>query len=209
MHSCQPKLTQTIERPPPVTIADSVPLMKIHNGVVLLCATALTLSGCSSESNEAAGIDQTQPTVVDVQESDAPPTAEQETDATAVAEDLQQASSTVTQIVTITEDNDPNDKIGRPNGYSSAAVLYDSQVTCDDLGVDCGMTIEEFPNEASARDRATHIQSSLMNMPALGSEWNYLRGPVLLRITGNLNPSVAAVYAEQFGGEEFVLPPEE
>ncbi|MFI8696477.1 hypothetical protein [Dietzia maris] len=125
-------------------------------------------------------------------------------DATAVAEDLKAGSDTATKVVTINEDNDPNDKIGRPNGYKSAAVLYDSQLVCDSLGVGCGVTVEVFPDDSLARARADHLQSVHKSMPMLGSEWNYVKGPVLVRITGELKPSAAAVYANRFGGEEVV-----
>ena len=53
--------------------------------------------------------------------------------------------------MTITEDNDPNDLIGRPSGYTDAAVVYDSEAECTELGVDCGATIEIWPSEAFAR----------------------------------------------------------
>lgn len=32
--------------------------------------------------------------------------------------------ASVVKVVTITEDNDPNNKIGRPGGYTSAAVIF-------------------------------------------------------------------------------------
>jgi hypothetical protein len=38
---------------------------------------------------------------------------------------LQAVVPSVRKVVTITEDNDPNCLIGRPNGYTDAAVIYD------------------------------------------------------------------------------------
>lgn len=97
-----------------------------------------------------------------------------------MVEELKGASPTVGQVVIITEDNNPNDKIGRPNGYVSAAVLYDSETTCDSIGVDCGMTVEIYTNEAAARNCGKTIQSHMSEMPFLGDEWDYLKGPVSL-----------------------------
>jgi hypothetical protein len=56
--------------------------------------------------------------------------------ATDIANHLQAAVPSVGKVVTITEDNDPNDLIGRPSGYTDAAVVYDSEAECTEPGVD-------------------------------------------------------------------------
>lgn len=181
--------------------------MKINKVVVLLGAVALVVSGCSSEVSDDASTARA--------ESQAQPQSETATyaagssesaDATAVAGDLKRAADTATEVVTITEENDPNDLIGRPNGYLSAAVLYDSGVTCDSLGAECGLTVEVYPDDTGARGRAEFIQGTYRDMPILGTEWNYVKGPVLVRITGEMKPSVANTYADRFGGEQVVAP---
>lgn len=128
--------------------------------------------------------------------------SEQSPDASTVAQELKAASSTAIEVVTITEDNDPNDLIGRPNGYESAAIVYDSEVPCDEIGSACGVVVEVFADEEAARNRADYIQGILSNAPIFGTEWNYVKGPVLVRITGGLKPSTAEQYAEAFGGDE-------
>lgn len=40
------------------------------------------------------------------------------------------------------DEQTPRNKIGRPGGYISAATLYDQVVTCTELGVECGATVE-------------------------------------------------------------------
>ncbi|WP_207021434.1 hypothetical protein [Phycicoccus sp. DTK01] len=116
-----------------------------------------------------------------------------------VADGLEQPSTT--KIVEVTEDNDPNDLIGRPNGYDSAAVIYDSNATCTDLGVECGATVEVWPDEAAAKSRSDYIQSILEASPVLGSEFHTLAGPVLLRVDGKqLKPSLAEKYAAALTG---------
>lgn len=119
-----------------------------------------------------------------------------------VAEGLKGVSSTANKVVTITEDNDPNDLIGRPRGYESAAIIYDSEVSCDSLGSDCGVVVEVFTDGEEARARAEYIQGILKDTPAFGPEWNYVKGSALVRVTGHLKPSSAANYADAFGGEE-------
>lgn len=169
--------------------------------VAVVGLTLLALTACSSEGDGGS------PSPA---ESSAASTTEatDSADATQVADELKGASPTAGQVVTITEDNDPNDKIGRPNGYVTAAVLYDSEITCDSLGVDCGMTVEVYANEAAARNRGETIQSHRAEMPFLGDEWDYLKGPVLLRISGELKPSSAEKYASRFGGEQLTAPAE-
>lgn len=116
-----------------------------------------------------------------------------------VADSIKQPSTT--KIVAITEDNDPNNLIGRPNGYVSAAVIYDSNATCTDIGVDCGATVEVWQDEASAKTRSEYIQSILKASPILGSEFHTLDGPVLLRVDGKqLKPSLAKKYAAALTG---------
>lgn len=105
-----------------------------------------------------------------------------------------------TEVVKLDEDNDPNDLIGRPNGYTAATVIFDSRVSCegDELGVDCGATIEEWPSQEDAEKRSNYIQELQSGSGLLGSEWNTVRDNLLLRVTGNLDPSDAEAYADVF-----------
>ncbi|OUE28354.1 hypothetical protein BFL36_01865 [Clavibacter michiganensis] len=98
-------------------------------------------------------------------------------------------------IVQITEDNDPNDVIGRPTGYVDAATLYDSRVSCDELGAECGASIEIWADAAAAQARMDYIQGILASTTALGTEYDYIRGNAIVRVTGELKPSQAAEYA--------------
>jgi hypothetical protein len=106
----------------------------------------------------------------------------------------------ITEVVTITEDNDPNDKIGRPGGYSDGAVLYDSRAEPLDgtPGVDQGAFLEVWPDEAAANDRSQFIQAALQGSGILGSEYHYLNDGYLLRVTGVIKPSEAEAYRIAF-----------
>lgn len=158
-----------------------------------VCAglAVLALAACSSgsDSGDSSGAEDSSTTT-------------ESADATEVAEELKSTSSTAEKVVTVTEENDPNDLIGRPNGYDSAAILYDSEVSCDELGSECGVVVEVFSDENAARARGEYIQGILSEAPALGSEWDYVKGSVVLRVSGELKPTSNTKYAEAFGGEE-------
>lgn len=168
-----------------------------HSPGVALAVSALALSACSTGAGDAT------PDNEPSNPSDtSTAVASEAADATAIAEQLKSATDTAGQVTTLTEDNDPNNLIGRPNGYRSAAVLYDNQLTCDSIGVDCGLTIEVFADPPAARKRVEFIQTTQQAATILGSEWDYVKGPILLRISGELKPSVAEKYASEFKGEE-------
>ena len=114
--------------------------------------------------------------------------------ATELAELLRTQIPSITQILTITEDNDPNDLIGRPNGYIDAVIIYDSNVACTEPGASCGATLEIWSDRATATARSEYIQGILTESPALGTEYNFLSGVALLRVDGDIKPSVAATY---------------
>ena len=166
-------------------------------------ALLLALSGCSSSpastDSEAAPI-ASSPTVASTSTSTPTPTP---TKAVVTADDvaffLEDEIAKVEKVVQITEDNDPNDLIGRPNGYTEAAIVFDERLNCgDQLGASCGATVEIWPDEAGATARNDYIQGVLKDSPILGSEYGYVEGNVLLRVSGDLKPSVAAGYKSAF-----------
>lgn len=118
-----------------------------------------------------------------------------------VAESIRATIPEATELIAITEENDPNNLIGRPNGYVAANVLVDSRLPrCTDLGADCGVMIEQWPDQAAAQNRSDYIQSTLKSMPMLGQEWNTVKGGLLLRVAGELKPSEAKAYETAFTG---------
>jgi len=122
--------------------------------------------------------------------------------------------SSVIKYVSLTEATDGNNLLGRPNGYLAATVLYDralankNGVKCDadgNPGVSCGATIEAWPSKDDATRRANYIQTIGKNMPIVGTEYDYVLGNVLLRVSGELTPSVAKKYNAVFGGKLYHL----
>lgn len=169
--------------------------MRIFWAAPALAAVALCLSACGG-GNEPSSSSVTGTS--DSRTSPAPSSATP-ADATAVAARLKAGVKSVSKVVTITEDNDPNEKIGRPDGYMTAATLYDEGASCTELGADCGATIEVWPDEEAAAQRSKFILDALKEANGvLGSEYNYQDGPVLLRVAGTLKPSVAKQYETAF-----------
>lgn len=132
------------------------------------------------------------------------PTESTTMDAEAIAKALQAQVPSVVKVTVITEDNDPNDLIGRPNGYVSAAVVSDQGGDQSDSepGVAYGATVEVFEDAEAAQRRSDYIQGILEDAPLFGTEYHYLSGPALLRVSGEIKPSMAAEYEEAFKSVE-------
>jgi hypothetical protein len=174
---------------------------------VLFCAvTILVLSGCASTAPQAG---QTTSSATSAASTPAPvpssaavaPKASatpKAPTAAAVAAALSTKIPEISKTVQITADNDSNNLIGRPGKYTDAATLYDSRVSCTSLGVDCGATIEVWPTTSDAQARSDYIQGALKAAPALGTEYDYVNGTLLLRVTGIIKPADAAIYQEAF-----------
>ncbi|WP_433803549.1 hypothetical protein [Actinomycetospora sp. CA-084318] len=144
-------------------------------------AVALFLSGCSSTP-------------------DAPPpqTAQQ------IVSDLTAKIGTAKPGQVITAQNAPNKLLGRPGQYTSAAIFTDSRVpkdsqNPDQLSTDNGGKVEVFASEDEAKSRYDYIQGLAKQTP-LAAEYDYLSGPVLVRVTKNLDPDAAKQYQDALGG---------
>jgi len=172
-----------------------------------LALVIFALSACGSNETTDNAVENTDseveetPSATPSPEEDTP-TAEEpdqvQLDAELTAEALQSAVETITDYTVITEDNDPNDLIGRPNGYAEAVVIYDSAAECEDLSIDCGATVEFWADEDAATGRSDYIQDILAEAPLLGSEYHFQQGSMLLRVAGQLTPSQSETYEAAF-----------
>jgi len=90
---------------------------------------------------------------------------------------------------------DPNNLLGRPNGYESKASFVDSRIMdpsdTEPGAVDLGGSVEYFSNGNAARARATYIQTVTKGLPA-STEYDYVAGPALLRLPSGLTPDQAS-----------------
>ncbi|TDD88369.1 hypothetical protein [Actinomadura rubrisoli] len=159
-----------------------------------LLAGVVALAGCGSGDGEAAASGAAPPSA-SVSKASRPLTARQ------VMAALKAAGAPIGKVTVYTAENDPNGKLGRPGQYTSKAASVDRRVPASKVvgaepgAVDFGCGVEVFPDEASARARSEFIQQAQKSLQGMaGSEYDYLRGGVLLRVTGHLTPRQAAVY---------------
>jgi serine/threonine protein kinase len=102
--------------------------------------------------------------------------------------------------VSFTADTDPNKLLGRPNGYTSKASFTDSRIKPNDIlgaepgSVDAGGSVEVFASADAAAARQRYIQQVQRTAPFVGTEYSYLDGAVLVRVSGKLTPDQAAEY---------------
>lgn len=116
-------------------------------------------------------------------------------DALAVIEALKKAKLPVTNIAEQDENTDPNDKLGRPGGYTSraSADVPGGNAEADKYSIDRGLVVEVFATVEDADARSKYIQETLKATQILGTEYHY-RGKdkrILVRITGDVKPSQA------------------
>lgn len=165
----------------------------------------LALTACGG-GDEGATSDDSQSSSPTVAATAAPPATtsaspdapEQVDDAEKMADLLEAAVPEISDRVTITEDNDSNDLIGRPNQYDQGVFLFDSRLDCDgpsynELDTACGAKIERWGSQEDAQARADDIQSKLKEF-GLGAEYDYVVGRLLVRVSADLKPSQAAAY---------------
>lgn len=96
--------------------------------------------------------------------------------------------------------DDPNHLLGRPNGYTAKESWVDTRVKASDIAgegkwsVDGGGSVEQFATHADAEERSSYIEGILKADVALGSEYDYVTGDLLIRVSGYLTPAQAKQY---------------
>jgi hypothetical protein len=179
---------------------------------------AALLAGCGGSGDEAGSASSTSPSTTTSSSGSASPSSASSSasspasaggsgDTAAATElpDLVQQMRTgvpeITDALIYDETTDPNDLLGRPNGYTAAASLTDSRASdpAGTGGIDLGAVLEVWPTPADAQARADYIAALQKGNTLLGSEYHHVRGNVLLRVSGQLPPSVNEVYAAVFG----------
>ena len=175
----------------------------LAQGLVVIALVAGCSSGSDAPASPSAAAPSTStsappPAAPSAEPSSEPsetPTKAEERDAAALAEAMEAAVDRIVKIEVYTEDNDPNELIGRPGQYTSAAVLADKDGD-GDSGIDRGAVIEVFANAEDAKARSKYILDILKEASWLGTEWHHLSDTALLRVSGTLKPSVNKVYEQ-------------
>lgn len=187
----------------------------MYRSAIVPAVLLVALAGCSSTPDPAtpassapAAASTTASNAVPASSPPASPAAsgsQTSDDPQVVADSLKVQISEISAVVQVTEANDSNDLIGRPGKYDAATFMKDSRLTCSaselkDLDTSCGAKLERWPSQAAAQARADFIQKALEAMPILGTEYDYVRGGLLLRVAGDLKPSQAKEYQQAFLG---------
>ncbi|WP_310604814.1 Ig-like domain-containing protein [Anaerosporobacter sp.] len=104
------------------------------------------------------------------------------------------AGLNVGTVIVYDETTDPNNKLGRPNQYTSKVNFADSQVTQYDYegATPVGGTVEVFNNSADAKARYDYIYSVAHG--TIFEQYMYLQNNVLLRLDFELTPTQASEY---------------
>ena len=161
--------------------------------VAAAVAAALALAGCGGQAASTSS----QPAASPAPSAPAPATQARVIALTAgqVTRALQARGLPVTGIEVLTAASDPNHLLGRPGEYTSKTEFADSRITGEaGQGVAAGGSVEVFAGHAGAVRRARYIQAIVQADPALGAEYDYVAGAVLLRVSGQLTPAQARRY---------------
>lgn len=100
------------------------------------------------------------------------------------------------EVATYTAETDPNELLGRPNGYTHKSNWLDTRIereTKEDVAVSDGGGIEIYPDNVGAQTRMDKLQAIGASMSQL-IEYNYVHGNVLLRVAKRLTPDQAVEY---------------
>lgn len=124
-------------------------------------------------------------TVVNATSAFAQSTADAETILKQLVQHDTQVAANVTAYTAYTSVSDPERLLGTQHQYESKVTFADRRVA------PAGGSIEVFQTPADLAARVAHLQKSQQSLP---HEYYYGVGTILLRLSGNLPPEVAAVY---------------
>ncbi|KAB1912366.1 hypothetical protein F8280_33345 [Micromonospora noduli] len=168
--------------------------MRLRHSTVALTTTVLLAAGCGTDTPDNQAAAPPAPTASSAAPAPAPAPAEPLT-AKQVLAKLSAAKIGLTSAAIQDEDTDPNDLLGRPNGYlsRSSADLPGGDKQGDKYGIERGLVIEVFPAVEDVERRSKYIQDTLKGMPILGTEYHYRAdsGRVLIRVSGKVKPTQA------------------
>lgn len=170
--------------------------MRVVRALPVLAIVAFAVSGCAVNTAPEQ-IVPSGPTVKLATRSVAAP-AQIQLSASQVAKTIAAKVPDMKASTIFTAATDPNKRLGRPGGYTSKVDFTDARVTDAKTGkgVDLGGSIEVFPTTGEAQKRSDYIQGILQGAPMFGTEYHYLSGGALVRVTGTLTPDQAAEYED-------------
>jgi hypothetical protein len=181
--------------------------MRSHVVVLALAGSLVATAGCGSTGGGTATPPGGAPATT------APAAAAKHFNAEQVTKALKARGLPVAGIIVYDENTDPNKRLGRPGQYMSKINFTDTRAKRGQASggkdVADGGSVEVFDNASDAMTRGVYIETVTQGMQILGSEYDYIAGGVLLRLSGNLVPSAARKYANALNsivGQPIVTP---
>lgn len=153
---------------------------------------AFTVAGCSSSD----------PTPARTAAPSSTPKADDKPNALAAEQVSDQLAKAIPSFKTFrvyTEADDPNKLMGRPGGYTSKTAFYDSRISKDaalgerDDAIIRGGSVEVFESAELATKRYEYVKA-IAESSSLFTEYDYVSGTALLRVSKELTPSQAREY---------------
>jgi hypothetical protein len=135
----------------------------------------------------------------------APPTA------SSLTTYLQAKGLPITGLIVYDSSTDPNHLLGRPTGYLSKDAWQDPRIDQSDQssepgGIQFGGGFEVFSTAQAAQERASYISTLDQSSSLFGSEYDYVLGPILMRISGTFTPTTAQTYGDALTGSTLFVP---
>ena len=164
---------------------------------VLAAAVLLAVAACSSSPATTTSSPQTTAAAAP---STTAAAASSPLTADAILAKFKAAQLPVASTYAFTADTDPNHLLGRPNGYVAKLSWTDSRIPASDTSgaqqgdVALGGSLEQYATTAAAQARETYIQGILKADPMLGTEYDYVVGDVVVRVSQYLTPAEAQAY---------------
>jgi hypothetical protein len=190
-----------------VTATWSAPATKRHGGHK--ATPAFSLSATSQEFFygpwSLSGTATAKPTRCALTLNFAAPTA------SSVTAYLQAKGLPITGLIVYNASTDPNHLLGRPTGYLSKDAWQDPRIDQSDQasdpgGIEWGGGFEVFSTAQAAQERASYISGLDQASSLFGSEYDYLLGPILMRISGTFIPATAQTYGAALTGSTLYVP---
>jgi hypothetical protein len=160
----------------------------IRKGLLLVL---LALASCSGQGGEEVG-----PAPEATQEAATTTAAVQALPAKQLVAKLKQAGLPVGKVQCFTEDNDPNDLLGRPGGYTSKCDWADEREEQYNPEDTIGGSVEVFDTAEDAAARAEYLEA-FAGSGALSTGYTWVvpdSGLTVLRIDQELTPTQAKQY---------------
>lgn len=160
-------------------------------------ATVILLAGCTTETSTPKAAPGGQATASG--QAATPSQSKAAADAAGAFATISATVSSAKLGTTVTAESDANHLLGRPHQYTSKITFTDSRIPATDTeGIEpgdlqLGGSIETFANTADAKTRHDYIQAATSAIPAL-TEYGYLHGNHLIRVSHLLTPAQAADY---------------